>query len=95
MCDQLGTTRIPTDIFYLGNGIQVNTITLRSLVISGAQRYGIHLNQAQTSLITLCTVTQSTSDAIFIEGNAVSADNNTIDDCTVGGNTSGDRAQRE
>jgi hypothetical protein len=84
--DQLGTTRIPTDIFYLGNGIQVSDVVLRSLMVSGAQRYGIHLNQAQTSWVDQCTVTQSVSAGIIIDGSALSSDNNWINNCTVSGN---------
>ncbi len=83
-----------SDILWLGwatdsiNAIPVSNITIRNIFITGAKRYGIHLNPASSSLISQCTVTQSTSYAIFIQGKFGAADTNTIQDCTVGGNAS-------
>ncbi|MGE5122913.1 MAG: right-handed parallel beta-helix repeat-containing protein, partial [Acidobacteriaceae bacterium] len=82
------------DIFWLGwatdsiNAIPVSGITIRNVYITGAKRYGIFLNPASNSLITDCTVTQSTSFGIFIQGRFGPADTNTIQDCNVGGNAS-------
>lgn len=83
-----------SDILWLGwatdstNAIQVSDITIRNVFITGAKRYGIHLNPASLSHITNCTVTQSTSFAIFIQGKFGDANSNTIQDCNVGGNAS-------
>jgi CSLREA domain-containing protein len=83
-----------SDILWLGwatdstNTIPVSNITIRNISITGAKRYGIHLNPASSSLISQCTVTQSTSYAIFIQGKFGAADTNTIQNCTVGGNAS-------
>ncbi len=83
-----------SDIFWLGwaitttNTIPVSDITIRSIVISGARRYGIHLNPARNSRISQCDVTQSTSYAIFIQGRFGAADGNIVEDCTVGNNQS-------
>ncbi len=83
-----------SDILWLGwatdstNAIPVSNITIRNIFITGAKRYGIHLNPASSSLISQCTVTQSTSFAIFIQGKFGAADSNTIQNCTVGPNAS-------
>ncbi len=83
-----------SDIFWLGWAITttgtnpVSDITIRSITISGAGRYGIHLNPARNSHISQCDVTQSTSYAIFIQGKFGAADGNIIEDCTVGNNQS-------
>ncbi len=83
-----------SDILWLGwatdttNAIPVSNITIRNIYITGAKRYGIHLNPASSSLITDCTVTQSASFGIFIQGKFGPADTNTIQNCTVGGNAS-------
>ena len=83
-----------SDILWLGwatdsfNAIPVSNITIRNIFITGAKRYGIHLNPARSSLISQCTVTQSTSYAIFIQGKFGAADTNTIQNCTVGSNAS-------
>ena len=83
-----------SDIFWLGwaitttNTVPVSDITIRSIVISGAKRYGIHLNPARNSHISQCDVTQSTSYAIFIQGKFGAADGNIVEDCTVGNNQS-------
>jgi parallel beta-helix repeat protein len=83
-----------SDILWLGwatdpsNAIPVNNITVSNVYITGAKRYGIFLNPASSSLISDCTVTQSTSFAIFIQGRYGAADSNTIQNCTVGGNAS-------
>jgi parallel beta-helix repeat protein len=89
-----GGVPLASDILWLGwatdalNAIPVNNITVRNIIISGAKRYGIHLNPASSSTISQCTVTQSTSYAIFIQGRFGAADTNTVQDCTVGGNAS-------
>ncbi len=83
-----------TDVFWLGwatttiDAIPVSNITIRSISISGAKRYGIHLNPARLSQISQCDVTQSTSYAIFIQGKFGAADGNIVEDCTVGNNQS-------
>ena len=83
-----------SDILWLGwatdttNAIPVSNITVTNIIITGAKRYGIHLNPASTSLISNCTVTQSTSFAILIQGKFGAANGNTIQNCTVGGNAS-------
>jgi len=83
-----------SDILWLGwatdstNAIPVSNITVSNVFITGAKRYGIQLNPASNSLITDCTVTQSTSFAIFIQGKFGDANTNTIQDCNVGGNAS-------
>jgi parallel beta-helix repeat protein len=83
-----------SDILWLGwatdstNAIPVSNITISNVFITGAKRYGIHLNPASNSLITNCIVTQSTSFAIFIQGKFGAANTNMIQDCTVGGNNS-------
>ena len=83
-----------SDIFWLGwaitttNTVPVSDITIRSIVISGAKRYGIHLNPARNSRISQCDVTQSTSYAIFIQGKFGAADGNIVENCTVGPNQS-------
>jgi parallel beta-helix repeat protein len=83
-----------SDILWLGwatdslNAIPVSGIIVRNISITGAKRYGIHLNPASSSLISTCTVTQSHSFAIFIQGKFGAADTNTIENCTVGGNDS-------
>ncbi|HET7378299.1 MAG TPA: right-handed parallel beta-helix repeat-containing protein, partial [Anaerolineae bacterium] len=83
-----------SDIFWLGwatttlDAIPVSNITLQSISISGAKRYGIHLNPARNSRITQCDVTQSTSYAIFIQGKFGAADGNIVENCTVGNNQS-------
>ncbi len=83
-----------SDILWLGwatdpsNAIPVSNITVRNIFIIGAKRYGIYLDPASSSLIENCTVTQSTSFAVFIQGKFGAADTNTIQNCTVGGNAS-------
>jgi CSLREA domain-containing protein len=83
-----------SDIFWLGwaitttNTVPVSDITIRSISISGARRYGIHLNPARNSHISQCDVTQSASYAIFIQGKFGAADGNIVEDCTVGPNQS-------
>lgn len=83
-----------SDILWLGwatdatNAIPVSNITISNIIISGAKRYGIYLDPASSSHISHCTVTQSTSYAIFIQGKWGAADTNTIENCTVGGNAS-------
>ncbi len=83
-----------SDIFWLGwaitttNAVPVSDITIQSITISGAKRYGIHLNPARNSRISQCDVAQSTSYAIFIQGRFGAADGNIIEDCTVGNNQS-------
>ncbi len=85
---------VNSDILWLGwatdttNAIPVSNITVRNVYITGAKRYGIEVNPASSSLIENCTVTQSTSFAIFIQGRFGAADTNTIQNCTVGGNSS-------
>ncbi|HEX9092257.1 MAG TPA: right-handed parallel beta-helix repeat-containing protein, partial [Anaerolineales bacterium] len=85
---------VESDILWLGwatdatNAIQVSNITISNVFITGAKRYGIHLNPASNSFITDCTVTQSTSFAIFIQGKFGDANTNTIQGCNVGGNAS-------
>jgi parallel beta-helix repeat protein len=85
---------VDSDIFWLGwatattNTLQVSDITIRSITISGAKRYGIHLNPARNSRISQCDVTLSTSYAIFIQGKYGAADGNIVEDCTVGNNQS-------
>jgi parallel beta-helix repeat protein len=83
-----------SDILWLGwatdslNAIPVSDITISNIFITGAKRYGIHLNPTSNSLLTDCTVTQSTNYAIFIQGKFGAANSNTIQDCNVGGNAS-------
>jgi len=83
-----------SDILWLGwatdtlNAVPVKNITITNVFITGAKRYGIQLNPASTSLISNCTVTQSTSYAIFIQGKFGAANTNTIQDCNIGGNAS-------
>ena len=83
-----------SDILWLGyatstlDAIPVSNITIRDIIITGAKRYGIHLNPASSSTISNCTVTQSTDFAILIQGKWGAADTNTIQNCTVGGNAS-------
>jgi parallel beta-helix repeat protein len=83
-----------SDVLWLGwaitttGAVQVSDITISSVIISGAKRYGIHLNPARNSRISQCEVTQSTSYAIFIQGRYGNADGNVIEDCTVGNNQS-------
>ena len=87
---------VPADsnILWLGwatdstNAIPVSNITVRNIIITGAKLYGIYFDPASSSLIENCTVTQSTSFAIFIQGRYGPADTNTIQNCTVGGNAS-------
>jgi CSLREA domain-containing protein len=87
---------VPPDsnILWLGwatdstNAIPISHITIRNIFITGAKQYGIYLDPASSSLISQCTVTQSTSFAIFIQGKFGAADTNTIQNCTVGGNAS-------
>lgn len=83
-----------SNILWLGwatdstNAIPVSNITVRNIYITGAKGYGIYLDPAASSLIENCTVTQSSSFAIFIQGRFGAADTNTIQNCTVGGNAS-------
>jgi parallel beta-helix repeat protein len=86
-----------TDVLWLGwddpsimpvPTIPVSNITIQNIAISGAQRYGIHLDPASNSLVSNCSVTGSTSYAIFINGKYDLADNDTIENCTVGNNNS-------
>jgi parallel beta-helix repeat protein len=85
---------VNTDILWLGwaDGVgptvQVSGITVRDIIISGARRYGIHINPASSSTISNCTVTGSMNYAILIQGKFGNADHNTITNCTVGGNAS-------
>ncbi|HSD84441.1 MAG TPA: right-handed parallel beta-helix repeat-containing protein [Anaerolineae bacterium] len=83
-----------SDILWLGwavtttNTIPVSDITIQSISITGAKRYGLHLNPARSSHISQCDITQSTSYAILIQGKFSAADGNIIEDCTVGPNQS-------
>jgi parallel beta-helix repeat protein len=86
-----------TDVLWLGwdnplldpaPTITVTEITIQNIAISGAQRYGIHLDPASNSLVSNCSVTGSTSYAIFISGKYGLADHDTIENCTVGNNNS-------
>jgi CSLREA domain-containing protein len=81
-----------SDVLWLGwavtttGTIPVSNITIQSISITGAQRYGIHLNPARLSHISQCDVTQSVSYAIFIQGKWGDASGNIVEDCTVGNN---------
>ncbi len=83
-----------SDVLWLGwavtttGTIPVSNITIQSISISGAKRYGIHLNPARLSHVSQCDVTQSASYAIFIQGKFDLADGNIVEDCTVGNNQS-------
>ncbi len=83
-----------SDVLWLGwavtttNTIPVSNITIQAISITGAKRYGIHLNPARNSHISQCDVIQSTSYAIFIQGKFGAADGNIIEDCNVGPNQS-------
>jgi parallel beta-helix repeat protein len=63
----------------------VSNISVSDIIVTGAKQYGILLNPASSSIIRDCTVTKSTSFAIFIQGRYGPADTNTIQNCTVGG----------
>jgi parallel beta-helix repeat protein len=81
-----------SNIFWLGwadgvgTTIQVSDITLRSLIVTGAKKYGIFLNPARASLVAQCDVRQSANYALFIQGKFGNADGNIIEDCTIGNN---------
>jgi parallel beta-helix repeat protein len=71
--------------------IPVANMTVQNIAITGAQRYGIHLDPARTSLISNCSVTGSTganSYAILINGKYGLSDHDTVDNCTIGNNSS-------
>jgi hypothetical protein len=85
-----------SNIFWLGwsnnanadGAVQVSDITLRSLIVTGAKKYGIFLNPARASLVAQCDVRQSANYALFIQGKFGNADGNIIEDCTIGNNSS-------
>lgn len=86
-----------TDVLWLGwddpsqvivPTIPVSDITVQNIAIAGANRYGIHLDPARNSLVSNCSVTGSVSYAIYINGKYDLADHDTIENCTVGNNSS-------
>jgi parallel beta-helix repeat protein len=86
-----------TDVLWLGwddpsllpvPTIPVSNITIQTIAITGAKRYGIHLDPASNSLISNCSVTGSSSYAIFINGKYDLADHDTVENCTIGNNGS-------
>ncbi len=77
-----------TDQVVGGSTIPVANITVQNIIVTGAKRYGIHLDPARSSTVSDCTVTGSASYAIFINGKFGPADHNTIQNCTVGNNSS-------
>jgi hypothetical protein len=86
-----------TDVLWLGwddpsqmpvPTIPVSNITIQNIAVAGAHRYGIHLDPASNSLVSNCSVTGSTSYAIFINGKYDLADHDTVENCTVGNNSS-------
>jgi parallel beta-helix repeat protein len=82
-----------SNVLWLGwtdtvSSTQVSSITIRSLVVTGAKQYGILLNPARESLISHCDVSHAASFAIFIQGRYGNADGNIVEDCTVGDNQS-------
>ncbi|HVP22265.1 MAG TPA: right-handed parallel beta-helix repeat-containing protein, partial [Anaerolineaceae bacterium] len=86
-----------TDVLWLGwddpsqvpvPTIPVSNITVQTIAITGAKRYGIHLDPARNSLVSGCSVTGSASYAIYINGKYDLADHDIIENCTVGNNSS-------
>jgi parallel beta-helix repeat protein len=89
-----------TDVLWLGwadqsvfpptpsSNIPVTGITVRSIAIQNAGRYGIHLDPASSSLVSGCSVKNSTSYAIYVNGKFGAADHDIIENCTVGPNLS-------
>jgi parallel beta-helix repeat protein len=91
-----------TDVLWLGwhdpsatpvTIIPVANITVQNIAITGAKRYGIHLDPARNSLISNCSVTGSTGvdptfAAIYINGKYDLADHDIVENCTIGNNSS-------
>ncbi len=86
-----------TDVLWLGwddpsqvvvPTIPVSDITIQTIAITGAKRYGIHLDPARNSLISGCSVTGSGSFAIYINGKYDLADHDIVENCTIGNNSS-------
>ncbi len=68
--------------------VTVNNVTVTNVKITGAGRYGIHLESATNSTVSNCIVMNSASYGILVNGKFAPATGNTINNCTIGPNFS-------